>query len=120
LPDNRHLSAGIGETGAVAKTAYDRQKLPCAVRSLIRPEGERRPHFGAVWKVESEGRDPDDLVRLAVKNDRSAEDASISSKSTLPHALAEDGAAMLARHFLFRQKPATERRLDAERSKEVG
>ena len=94
--------------------------MPCAVGSLIGPEGERRPYFGAVWKLESEGRDPDDFVRLAIKSDRSTEDVSIPTKSTLPHALAQDDTAMLARHFLFRQESAAECRLDAERSKEVG
>ena len=96
------------------------ERLSRAVRRLPASNGERRPDFGAHRKVESDGRDPDDFVLLAVEQDRSTEDVRIASESTLPEALAHDDTAMLARPLLVRPESAPERRLHAERSKEVG
>jgi hypothetical protein len=94
--------------------------VPEAVRRLFRREGERRPDLRAVGKVESERGDADDFVGLSIERDRLADDRRIAAEPALPDSMTENGSAMLSRSLFGGKESAAERRLDPERSKEIG
>src|SRR5262249_10189247 len=82
-------------------------------------EIHRRPELGVLWKFETRRRHAEHFIFLSIECQLLADNGRISAVAFLPHLVAEHYDQLAPRLFVFGQKRATERRIDAQRWKEI-
>src|SRR5215510_1827844 len=87
---------------------------------LSNVEGERQPQFRLSMESEFVRHYPDDRPAFAIQRDRPADQLRITAETAPPQAFAQYHSRRGAKCVFLGREGATERRIDAERRKQIG
>src|SRR5215467_9372407 len=88
-------------------------------QSRVRIEAHRRPELGALWKFETRRRHAYHFVIFPIERQCLAGDGRIAAEAPPPQLLTEHDYTLAAQLFVLRQERAAERRVNAQRLKEI-
>src|SRR5207249_868482 len=102
----------------VAQPANHLEEMSRPQGAIVIVERERHHNIGSRRPPKLRRKYADDLERVAVERDRSAEDRWIATEAPAPELIREQHYAVPADGFLLRSEVAAERRHDADDLKE--